>query len=45
MRHNFKNLEVWKKAMTLAREIYLVTKPFPPEEKFGLNYDDMAQQE
>ncbi len=36
MKHNFKNLLVWEKAMILAREVYLVTKPFPAEEKFGL---------
>lgn len=36
MNHNFKNLSIWKKAMTVAKEVYLVTQPFPMEEKFGL---------
>lgn len=34
--HNFKELKVWKKAVDFAIKIYLVTKSFPNEEKFGL---------
>jgi four helix bundle protein len=33
---NYKDLEVWKKAIGLATEIYQVTSGFPEEEKFGL---------
>ena len=31
-----KNLEVWKKSMTLTNEIYRITKLYPREELFGL---------
>ncbi|HYE99577.1 MAG TPA: four helix bundle protein [Planctomycetota bacterium] len=33
---SFKDLEVWRKAMGLVREIYAVTKAYPPDEKYGL---------
>ena len=33
---SYRDLEVWQRAMTLAREIYQVTVRFPGEEKFGL---------
>jgi len=33
---SFRELEVWKKAMDLAMEIFEVTKIFPPEEKYAL---------
>ena len=36
MRHNFKNLEIWKRSRILVKEVYLITKNFPQEEKFGL---------
>ena len=36
MRHNFKHLEIWKRSRKLVKEVYLITKTFPPEEKFGL---------
>jgi four helix bundle protein len=39
MGHVFKgyqDLDVWQKAMTLAKNIYLVTASFPGEERFGL---------
>jgi four helix bundle protein len=32
----FRDLQVWRKAMSLAREIYRLTKTFPKEEMFGL---------
>lgn len=35
-KHNFKNLQVWQKARLLNKEVYLITKQFPDEEKFGL---------
>lgn len=31
-----KDLEVWKKAMALAKDIYLKTESFPKSEQFGL---------
>ncbi|HEY0030610.1 MAG TPA: four helix bundle protein [Bacteroidia bacterium] len=34
--HNFKELKVWQKAMSLAKEIFIATRNFPSEEKFGL---------
>jgi four helix bundle protein len=33
----FENLEVWKIARTLKKEIYTVTKRFPREEMYGLS--------
>ena len=36
MRHNFKNLEIWKRSRALVRVIYEQTNSFPAEEKFGL---------
>ena len=32
-----KDLDVWKKAMELAKEIYLLTSNFPKEEIYGLS--------
>ena len=32
----YKDLEVWKKALTLVKEIYKITKLFPKEELFSL---------
>ena len=34
---NFKELEVWKEARILSKDIYLLTKSLPDDEKFGLN--------
>lgn len=34
--HNFKELKVWQEAMSLAKDIFIAVKNFPPEEKFGL---------
>ena len=31
-----KNLDVWKLAMQLAKDLYVLTKLFPADEKFGL---------
>ena len=36
MRHNFLNLEIWKRGRGLVSMIYNITRPFPSEEKFGL---------
>jgi four helix bundle protein len=36
LRHNFKNLNVWNKAVDLAVKIYETTALFPSEEKFGM---------
>ena len=33
---NFKELEVWKDARILTKDIYLLSKSLPEEEKFGL---------
>lgn len=32
----FRDLLVWQKSMTLAREIYRITRKFPKDEMFGL---------
>ncbi len=34
--HNYKELEIWKRSLELAVEIYKLTEKFPDEEKFGL---------
>ncbi|MDD4351849.1 MAG: four helix bundle protein [Candidatus Gracilibacteria bacterium] len=36
MIHSYKDLEVWKRAMTLTEEVYEITASFPTEEKYGL---------
>jgi four helix bundle protein len=33
---NHKDLDVWKKSMLLAEQIYNLTKDFPTDEKYGL---------
>ena len=33
---SYKNLDVWKESRKLVSTIYLLTKEFPEEEKFGL---------
>ncbi len=33
---NFRELEVWKDLRKLVKEIYLITKQLPQEEKYGL---------
>ncbi len=35
-RHNFRELEVWKKARLVVKSVYSITADFPSEEKFGL---------
>ncbi|MFH5833043.1 four helix bundle protein [Halalkalibaculum sp. DA3122] len=34
--NRFKNLDIWKRAVELASQIYEVTVEFPDEEKYGL---------
>ena len=34
--HNFKELKVWQKARRLVKEIYLILKSFPEDEKYGI---------
>jgi four helix bundle protein len=36
MKHNFKELLVWKKSIDLVKSVYLLTSTLPSEEKFGL---------
>ena len=33
---DYKDLHVWQKGMELAKQVYLLTRCFPTEEKFGL---------
>ena len=33
---DFKDLIVWRKAMNVAREVYVLVHKLPPEERFGL---------
>ncbi len=33
---NFEKLDVWQKSRSLAKEIYVATKNYPEEEKYGL---------
>jgi four helix bundle protein len=34
--HNFKELKVWQESMSLAKDVFTITRNFPSEEKFGL---------
>ena len=36
MAHNFRELDVWKRAMLIAKQVYVLTEQFPTEEKFGI---------
>ena len=36
MRHNFRELNIWKDAMRLTKNVYFLTSQLPNEEKFGL---------
>lgn len=36
MKHNFKNLNIWKLSIDLADDIYSITESFPKNEEFGL---------
>lgn len=37
MSRKYQRLKVWQEAMTLAEEVYEVTRHFPNEERFGLS--------
>jgi four helix bundle protein len=34
--HNFKELKVWRAGIDLSKSIFILTKKFPTEERFGL---------
>ncbi|NGP88520.1 four helix bundle protein [Fodinibius halophilus] len=34
--HKYKDLDIWKRAVSLATDIYKATSNFPSEEKYGL---------
>lgn len=34
--NKYKNLEIWKRSVDLATEVYSATKSFPKEEKYGI---------
>ncbi|WP_430403980.1 four helix bundle protein [Fluviicola sp.] len=36
MRHNFRELSSWKVSFNLVKEVYLISKKLPNDEKFGL---------
>ncbi|MEO8460080.1 MAG: four helix bundle protein [Dokdonella sp.] len=36
MSSSFRELEVWILAMTLVEDIYILSRDFPPDERFGL---------
>jgi four helix bundle protein len=36
MKHNFKNLNIWKLSIELANDVYILTDVFPKSEEFGL---------
>jgi four helix bundle protein len=36
LKHNSKKLQVWKKSVELAVNVYELTKSFPSEERFGI---------
>jgi len=36
MRHNFRELKIWKEAMKIVKSVYLLTSQLPTDERFGL---------
>jgi hypothetical protein len=34
--NSYRDLLVWQKGMALAKQIYLMTRAFPDDERFGL---------
>jgi four helix bundle protein len=36
MKHNFRELKIWKDSIEIVRSIYLLTSELPDDEKFGL---------
>lgn len=37
VKHNYRELEVWKKSRELAKEVYLLVATFPASEHYGLS--------
>lgn len=37
IKHNFRQLIIWKESITLAKEVYVLTQELPKEHKFGLS--------
>lgn len=35
--HNFRELKIWKEAMTLVKDVYSITAQLPNDEKFGFS--------
>lgn len=35
--HNYRDLNIWKKSISLTKEIYDLTSNFPKDEKYGIN--------
>jgi four helix bundle protein len=35
--HNFRELKIWQRSMTLAEDVYKATSTFPKEEIYGLS--------
>ncbi len=36
MRHNFRELKIWKEAMNIVKSVYILTSQLPSDERFGL---------
>lgn len=36
MRHNFRELTIWREGMEIAKKVYVLTKELPLEEKYSL---------
>jgi len=34
--HNFKELKIWQKSRLLVKDVYLLSKKYPDDERFGL---------
>ncbi len=34
--HNFRQLNIWKDAITIVKDVYILTAKFPVDERFGL---------
>ncbi len=34
--HNFRELKIWQKSVTLVKAIYILTQTFPKEEIYGI---------
>ena len=34
--HNFQELKIWQKAISVAEQVYILSSGFPSEEKYGL---------